>query len=256
MRFGILTFGSIMAMLGSCATVPEDAPVEFHNAKTALEQMDQQDADEEMPKTAKRAHKEFDTALDMWDDYRDEKGNVTRMQAVSKATRAAEMAENATAMSKRIRDWDKKPGNLQQALAALNRAERGSKAVAEVREPTSPFARLKGAEIYSTVAFFDTGEAKNPEVNDSEMKSMAEILKKSDSYKVTLVGYADYRGDEKYNEKLAEDRARTIAEQLYSQGISKEQVEVQGAGEAEERPGKNLAQLQLDRKVQAKVVLQ
>jgi OmpA-OmpF porin, OOP family len=50
--------------------------------------------------------------------------------------------------------------------------------------------------------------------------------------KVEIIGHADQRGPERYNDKLSKRRARAIADTMISAGISRSQVRTEGLGES------------------------
>jgi len=246
--------GSLALAMG-CATVPDDAPKEFHEAQASIERMDDNDVDDYFPETTKRANERFDQALELLDDSRDENSGATKEEAISVATEAKNTADGANRLYVKVKEWDKDQTNFQDALAMLDNANAPDVAIVET---TSPFAKLKGSEIISTVAFFDTDNAEKPVVNDSEVSALVSILEKDPNFQVILTGYADPRGDESYNKDLALRRAKTIASELEKRGVMGNQMIIESAGEENSvstTDDRNLAHLQLDRKVQAKVVL-
>lgn len=248
-----LAFG-ILGLVMGCNTVPDDAPQEFFAAEAAIEEMDEKDVDDYLPKTAERAEESFDQALDMLDELDEDQPEATRSGAIAKANEAKMTAQNATQMHNFITQADEGETQFQDALAMLNDTNDVDLAVVT---PESPFAMLRGTDIVSTVAYFDTGSSSNPKVKNAEMQALVEILEKSENFQVELVGHADQRGDNQMNEELAMARAQTVASALRDRGISDSQIMVKSLGEQNADAAANAPMdLFLDRNVSAKLVLQ
>lgn len=68
---------------------------------------------------------------------------------------------------------------------------------------------------------------------------------------IRVVGHADANGRRAYNQRLSEQRAAAVADQLNKLGLHAERVEVTGAGEAApQRKGKKLVAAAEDRRVE------
>lgn len=251
-RASFIVLGGLGFTVG-CASVPHDAPQAFHDADGAIQRMEEKDVDETLPKTAEMAEDTFDEALELLGDSREDPPASTEAVAVSKAEEAKTLAEGAIRIHDQVSLWDDNRGEFENALAMLDSAQNP---VADVTiiEPGSPFAKLKGMEFNSTVAFFDTGSTELGAMNESELVALTELLKRDQSFAVQLVGYADPRGPAEYNEQLGMQRAERVAGYLRNQGIADSQIEVTSVGENEAtRADSGLAGLQLERKVKAKV---
>lgn len=250
----LVVAGSIGLMVG-CATVPDDAPQEFHDAEASIERMDDNDVDEYFPKSAERANESFDKALDLLEESREDEAKVTSKEAIAKAVEARENADGANRLFSAVRKWDDSAATFQDALVMFDELENPSVDVTVVNS-VSPFAKLQNTEFVSTVAYFDSGKTE-PSLNENELEALVGILEKDINFQVILTGHSDSRGDEAYNQKLALTRAQKIASNLEKRGVSRNQVIIESVGE-EGAIGEvgNMARLQLDRKVQAKVILQ
>ncbi|SFV54852.1 Outer membrane protein A precursor [hydrothermal vent metagenome] len=66
----------------------------------------------------------------------------------------------------------------------------------------------------------------------AQIKKLYDYLKDNNK-KVTLIGHADSRGTESYNQKLSEQRAETIKFKLIEFGINADRIEAIGKGENE-----------------------
>lgn len=78
---------------------------------------------------------------------------------------------------------------------------------------------------------FATGSTNVLPGDEAEIQSMAAALKDRPSVTVRVTGYADPRGAQPYNEKLAKDRADAVKTQLVSAGIAATRIETAGGGE-------------------------
>lgn len=65
-----------------------------------------------------------------------------------------------------------------------------------------------------------------------ELESVVNWLKKNPSTHVVLSGYTDDQGDETYNLRLSENRAKQVASYLVAQGISSSRIEAFGYGKS------------------------
>ncbi|SMF05637.1 OmpA family protein [Pseudobacteriovorax antillogorgiicola] len=245
------------AILVSCSTVPDDAPQEYHQAHASLEKMDEKDVDDMLPQTAERAEKKFEKALNMLEKARDEDDrSITEYAAIGQANDARNTADNAIRLHDQIKTADKSEMAFRNTLAQLNQDPTDINVA--VVGPESPFAKLKGSEVVSTVAYFDTASATDPVVNRDEMDALVQILSKDKNFRVILKGHADPRGENQFNRKLAMNRAQLVANKLRDKGIGSDQMVVESVGESSARTSAKASSnhLQLDRRVQATLILQ
>ncbi|MDH6355432.1 OOP family OmpA-OmpF porin [Dysgonomonas sp. PH5-45] len=86
------------------------------------------------------------------------------------------------------------------------------------------------------VVFFRIGSAAIDKNQEVSIFNTAEYLKANPSSKVKVVGYADKKtGTAKFNDKLSEKRAKTVAKTLVDKyGISNDRVSVEWKGSAEQ----------------------
>jgi len=67
----------------------------------------------------------------------------------------------------------------------------------------------------------------------SNLRKLADILGEDEDTNLMIVGHTDWIGDANYNMGLSERRARSAADYLVSQGISRYRIDVEGRGETE-----------------------
>jgi peptidoglycan-associated lipoprotein len=86
------------------------------------------------------------------------------------------------------------------------------------------------AECQTSTIHFETGSASISSDDRLAIDRMTRCLKADHKMKLSIEGSADERGTQQVNAKLAEDRARTVARELESRGISAEQLSVVSYG--------------------------
>jgi outer membrane protein OmpA-like peptidoglycan-associated protein len=84
------------------------------------------------------------------------------------------------------------------------------------------------ADIYGI--YFDFG---SPEIKEESMPVIAEIvsyLNENPEVKIIVEGHTDNVGNESSNQKLSENRAKTVMDRLTEKGINKDRLSVKGYG--------------------------
>ena len=67
--------------------------------------------------------------------------------------------------------------------------------------------------------------------DEAEVNGMVDALKKKDSVRIKITGYADPRGTKPYNQKLAQDRADAVKAKMVAGGIAADRIETASGGE-------------------------
>ncbi len=88
------------------------------------------------------------------------------------------------------------------------------------------------------------------------LDQLAEVLQMNEGLSVTLTGYADPRGNEQYNLKLSEMRARAAGDYLLQKGISTDRLTIEGRGEIEVSGDCGEACLQSYRRTEIEIALE
>ncbi|HYX31791.1 MAG TPA: OmpA family protein [Oligoflexus sp.] len=272
-RNGLLLVG--LQCLGfACATVPDEAPQEFHTAASALERADERDVDDYMPTTLDKAEIQLEEAMALWkkskdtDVKKEERADLLK-SATDKANAANAMTEQAIKLQDQVKAWDNNIESYtqmqqerQDAIAQLKLLQDQNKDLAiasataqnqpqQQQQPTttaSPDVTLRGP-----VAYFSAGSTDVDPRYEANINSLAKTLTADTTAKVTLSGFADPRGNKELNDRLARERAEAVASILRDKGVSSDQIVVKawpgstGKGKAARSQG----QLQLDRRVEA-----
>ncbi|HET9241662.1 MAG TPA: OmpA family protein [Oligoflexus sp.] len=271
-RNGLLVVGLQLSMLG-CVGIPDEAPQEFHTAEAALERADQRDVDDYLPNTLDKAETQLEAATDLWkksrdrDVKKDERSQLEK-QATEQAAQVTAMAEQAIQLGDQVKAWDNNIQSYtqmvqerQDAMAQLkqlqdqNRELAVAGAAAQNREqPQQVAANTPDISLRGPVAYFSAGSTDvDPRYADN-INSLAKTLTQDPNTKVTLAGFADPRGDKELNDRLARERAESVAAILRDRGVSADQIVVQawpGTSGKHMKGKRSQAQLQLDRRVEA-----
>ncbi len=84
----------------------------------------------------------------------------------------------------------------------------------------------------SGILFDFDSSALRPEAREN-LRKLAEIMGQDNDTNLLVVGHTDWVGDENYNLRLSERRARSAADYLVSQGIQRQRIDIDGKGEYE-----------------------
>lgn len=77
---------------------------------------------------------------------------------------------------------------------------------------------------------FALGKAKISEASYEELDELVAMLKNNENMQIQLEGHTDFRGNEKLNMKLSEERVEAVKDYLVSKGISKRRIKTKAFG--------------------------
>lgn len=81
-------------------------------------------------------------------------------------------------------------------------------------------------------ALFEFDKAELTPAAQVELNKAAEVIRRSPPGAIQVIGHTDAKGDDAYNQKLSEARARTVADWFGQQvGVRQRQFQVSGKGE-------------------------
>ena len=81
---------------------------------------------------------------------------------------------------------------------------------------------------------FDTAKSDIRKADQPELQKAIDFVKKYPDTKISVVGFTDSRGTDKYNQKLSEQRANAVKKYLVDQGhVKAEMITAEGRGETE-----------------------
>jgi outer membrane protein OmpA-like peptidoglycan-associated protein/tetratricopeptide (TPR) repeat protein len=88
-----------------------------------------------------------------------------------------------------------------------------------------------GSKVVLRNIFFDYDRFTLRKESESELERLAELLKNNPQLKVEISGHTDDKGADEYNQKLSENRAKSVVEDLKKRGISTDRLTYAGLGE-------------------------
>ncbi len=80
--------------------------------------------------------------------------------------------------------------------------------------------------------FFDTDKSELKSTSEAELEKLVDFLTKNPSLRIELGGHTDDQGDEVYNQKLSENRAKAVVQYLIEKGIDAGRLTAVGYGES------------------------
>jgi outer membrane protein OmpA-like peptidoglycan-associated protein len=103
--------------------------------------------------------------------------------------------------------------------------------VREVTKEVKTIETERGLLVTMTSSvLFDSGKSKLKPSADNALKEVVKILNAYPDNKISVEGHTDNIGSAKFNLKLSEGRARSVAEFLTANGISKDRIDIKGFG--------------------------
>jgi outer membrane protein OmpA-like peptidoglycan-associated protein len=81
--------------------------------------------------------------------------------------------------------------------------------------------------------FFDSGKSTIQSTSFSELKKLIDLLKNNPTIRVEIAGHTDNIGDETLNQKLSEERAKTVVTYLIQNGITANRLVAKGYGSSQ-----------------------
>jgi outer membrane protein OmpA-like peptidoglycan-associated protein len=103
----------------------------------------------------------------------------------------------------------------------------------EDRCGNTPAGAAVGANgCWTLVDIFESGKARISPEAERQLESVIGILKKDPAMHLEIQGYTDDRGSRDMNQRLSEDRARSVSEYLIRNGIAAERLKWVGYGQS------------------------
>lgn len=80
---------------------------------------------------------------------------------------------------------------------------------------------------------FESGKATLQPGARAKLQQLAGVMQRYPQTTVTIVGHTDNRGTDAVNERLSQERARAVADELAGFGVSSDRIVTRGAGDAQ-----------------------
>jgi outer membrane protein OmpA-like peptidoglycan-associated protein len=244
----LLVVGAVAAALAACATAPQRSE-QVEQARAEIQTLSQdplaqQAAGKDM-EAARKSLQDAELALQQKQPPAvvDHYAYVAKRHAEAGEARVAEAhsrQEVARADSDRNKilmdSRNREAMNAQaQADAAKNQAAAAQAQLANAQQQLADLQAKqtdRGVVVTLGDVLFDTGQATLKPGATLAMNRLATYLSSNAQTKVLIEGHTDSRGGDDYNVGLSERRARAVATELESRGISADQVQTLGRGKA------------------------
>ncbi|MBC5991401.1 OmpA family protein [Pontibacter cellulosilyticus] len=112
-----------------------------------------------------------------------------------------------------------------------------------------------GAAVVLNNLFFDTGKYDLEKESKTELNKLIKFMQLNGTVKIEIEGHTDDVGADKDNQVLSEKRAKSVAEYITSNGISKDRIRFKGYGETKPvRPNTSEENRKLNRRIEMRVL--
>ena len=260
LRAGLI--GSMLALLGACATTPETVP-ELEQARAAIQELERQPnaraAAGQTLSQARTALERAETALEEGESLAivTHEAYIARRQAeigiqlaseaeAVDALEAAESRRNELRLQARTVEAERAERLAERRAQEAERNAREaalSRSVAEaaIEEADRLAGELEEMEAEQTErgvvltladVLFDTNAADLKAGAGRAMDRLAEYLTENPERQLLIEGHTDARGSDEYNRQLSAERANAVAEALAQRGVARDRLRTAGLGEA------------------------
>lgn len=89
----------------------------------------------------------------------------------------------------------------------------------------------KGSKVVLNNIFFETASSQIQRESVPELEKLVNLLKRAPDLRIEVSGHTDNTGNPQSNQKLSEDRAKSVKEYLISKGIAASRIEAKGYGQ-------------------------
>jgi len=244
----LLVAVAVAATIAACASAPQRSE-QLEQARAEVQKLTQdplaQQAAGRDLEAARKSMQQAETALQQKQPPAvvDHYAYLARRHAeagearVSEQHSRQEMAQAEGDRNKILMDSRAREANNAQAQAA-NARDQASAAQAQLANAQQQLADLqakqtdRGVVVTLGDVLFDTGQATLKPGATLAMNRLATFLSSNPQTKILIEGHTDSRGSDEYNEGLSERRARAVATELQSRGISADQLQTLGRGKA------------------------
>jgi outer membrane protein OmpA-like peptidoglycan-associated protein len=242
----IILVGAITILLGACAAVPQRSD-EVEQARAQMQSLSQEPLAQEAAgrdlEAARKSLQQAESALQQKQPPAvvDHLAYLARRHAeagearVSEARSRQEVARAQDDRNKILMDSRTREAQNAQAQADSSKSQ-AQTAQAQLASAQQQLADLqakqtdRGVVVTLGDVLFDTGQATLKPGATLALNRLATFLSANPQTRIIIEGHTDSRGSEEYNEVLSERRARAVATELMSRGISADQLQPLGRG--------------------------
>ncbi len=244
----LVLVGAIAATLAACASAPRRSE-QVEQARAEIETLSQdplaQQAAGKDLESARKALQDAEMALQQKQPpgIVDHYAYLARRHAEAGEARVADAhSRQEVARAQEDRNKILMESRTREAMAAQAQADSARNAAAaaqaQLANAQQQLADLqakqtdRGVVVTLGDVLFDTGQATLKPGASLAMNRLATYLNGNPQTKIIIEGHTDSRGSDEYNEALSERRARAVATELESRGVSADQLHTIGRGKS------------------------
>jgi outer membrane protein OmpA-like peptidoglycan-associated protein len=233
--------GTIAIILGACATAPQRSE-QLEQARAQIQILSQEPLAQEAAGRDLEAARKSLTQAEAAHQQKQPPAIVDHLAYV--AQRHAEAGEarvlearsrQEVARAQEDRNKILMDARTREAQSSQSQAEAAQAQLASAQQQLADLQAKKtdrGMVVTLGDVLFDTGQATLKPGASLALNRLATFLSANPQTRILIEGHTDSRGSDEYNEVLSERRAKAVATELMSRGISPDQVQTLGRGKS------------------------
>jgi outer membrane protein OmpA-like peptidoglycan-associated protein len=229
--------GTIVIILGACAAAPQRSE-QLEQARAQIQTLSQEPlAQEAAGRDLEAARKSLQQAEAAYQQKQspaivDHLAYVARRHAEAGEARVLEArSRQEVARAQEDRNKILMEARTREAQSSKSQAEAAQAQLASAQQQLADLQAKKtdrGVVVTLGDVLFDTGQATLKPGANLALNRLATFLSANPQTRIIIEGHTDSRGAEDYNQVLSERRARAVATELMSRGISPDQLQTLG----------------------------
>jgi outer membrane protein OmpA-like peptidoglycan-associated protein len=237
----LICVGAMAAAVVACASAPQRSE-QLEQARTEIQTLSQDPLAQQAAgadlQSARKSLEQADAALQQKQPPAvvDHLAYLARRHAEAGEARVSEArAREQVAQAQDDRNKILMDARTRQLASAQSQASAAQQELANTQQQLADLQAKKtdrGMVVTLGDVLFDTGQATLKPGANLAMNRLSTYLSSNPQTKIIIEGHTDSRGSEEYNEVLSERRARAVATELESRGISSDQIQTLGRGKA------------------------
>jgi outer membrane protein OmpA-like peptidoglycan-associated protein len=242
----VILIGTIGILLGACAAAPQRSE-QLEQARAQIQTLSQdplaQDAAGRDLEAARKSLQQAEAALQekrqpalvdhlAYLALRHAEAGEARVSEARSRQEVARAQEDRNKILMEARSREAQNAQAQ-AESSKSQAQAAQAQLASAQQQLADLQAKKtdrGVVVTLGDVLFDTGQATLKPGATLAMNRLATFLNANPQTRIIIEGHTDSRGSEEYNEVLSERRARAVATELISRGISPDQLQTLGRG--------------------------
>jgi outer membrane protein OmpA-like peptidoglycan-associated protein len=235
----VILIASIAILLGACAYAPQRSE-QMEQARAQIQTLSQEPLAQEAAgrdlEAARKSLQQAEAALQQKQPPAtvDHLAYLARRHAEAGEARVSEArSRQEVARAQEDRNKILMESRTREAQSSKSQAEAAQAQLASAQQQLADMQAKKtdrGVVVTLGDVLFDTGQATLKPGANLALNRLATFLNANPQTRIIIEGHTDSRGSDEYNEGLSERRARAVATELMSRGISADQLQTLGRG--------------------------